>query len=510
MREEETNPWEEVPSADPTPEGETTSAGYAINVDRSEGQNDAFLWATASGDRRPEPMRVCINTQTPLVQFAPGVNGGHAMWELEPDLAKLVEGEDYRFSPGGVTRMVYPLAKRLLAEGVWQEVHWVALNPQAPETVRVADGITLHNVAVSPDRLGGYGKAKEAIWRRVHGVPSPGYPKELFWTDDFTGYTYYNRTTAELIRELDRCVDFDVFYIHDFQQLPVGQMLGTVKPKLFRWHIPFDARAIPASWRVPISTYLSAYDLVVVSADRYRAALKRYGHHGPVALLYPYVDPSDYGRPNETETQVTCQRFGIPADADVVLVVARMDPAKGQDRAIAAVAQLSRPFPRLRLVLAGNGSFSNSRVGLRLSKSDSWRRHLEEVAESRGISERVVFTGHVSQRELECLYQRAAFTVLPSVREGFGLVVVESWLYGKPAVVSRRAGISELIDDGQNGLLFDPDDPWGLERAMARLLRDSGPLRERLCRHGQRTARRCSIEAAVRGEARLFRRIQGG
>jgi len=510
MRESKTSPSPEAPLPDSPADSDTGLVNKTTLVDHADGEGDVLPLANSVGDGRPEAMRVCINTQTPLLQFAAAAKDGRAMWELEPDFSKLEEGVDYRFSPGGVTRMVYPLAKRLLAEGVWEEVHWVALNPQAPETVHLTDGITLHNISVDPGRLDGYGKAKETIWTRVHGVPSPTQPTDLFWTDDFTEYTYYNRTTAELIRELDRRVDFDAFYIHDFQQLPVGQMLGTVKPKLFRWHIPFDVRAIPASWRAPISSYLSAYDVVVVSADRYRSALKRYGHRGPVALLYPYVDPSEYGRPSATDVQATCERFQIAADADVVLVVARMDPAKAQDRVIAAVAKLVHSFPRLRLVLAGNGSFSNSRVGLRLSKSESWRRHLEEVAEEHGVSDRVVFTGHVTQRELECLYERCAFTVLPSVREGFGLVVVESWLFGKPAVVSRRAGIADLIDDGQNGLLFDPDDPVGLEHAMTRLLHDPGPLRERLSRHGRRTARRCSIEAAVRSEARLFRRVQEG
>lgn len=454
-----------------------------------------------------DPLSVLINTQTPLLQFSDGPKGSRPLWSVEPDFANLEEGVDYRISPGGVTRMVYPLAKRLVAERTWSEVHWVSFNPHAPETVQLQPGITLHNVAIDRDRMGGYGKAKEAIWSTVHGLSEPKISRNLFWTDDYGEYTYYNRTTAELIRELDTTSDFDVFYIHDFQELPIGHMLGTLKPKVFRWHIPFDPRTIPAQWRSLLSTYLNAYDVVVVSSDRYRSALKQFGHQGRVERMYPYVDPEEYGRPGPAETTATAEKFGVEPEDTVVLVVARMDPQKGQDRVIASVSRLKTQFPHLRLVLVGNGSFTSARGGLGLSKSETWRQTLEEAAREQRVSERVVFTGHVSQHELDCLYERCAFTVLPSVNEGFGLVVVESWLHRRPTLVTDRAGVAELIEDGSNGLLFDPGDPAAFDGRMARLLRDSNGLRDRLAENGLTTSRQCTLDTAVRDESRLLGQV---
>ena len=463
-------------------------------------------WAERETSGR-EPLRVCINTQTPLLQFLPTPDGSTALWQLGVELPRLQEGVDYQFSPGGVTRMVYPLVQRLLAERVWEEVHWVSLNPGAPEEVALAPGITLHHIDLDDDRLAGYGTTKEAIWSTVHGGTSLRSVRDLFWTDGYGEYALYNRRTAELIRQLDAAIDFDAFYVHDFQQLPVGQMLGTLKPKLFRWHIPFDLRRIPARWRSLVLTYFGAYDLVIVSSERYRSGLMRLGYRGRVECRPPFVDPSEYARPAPSEVAEVGRRFGLEPHDVVALVVARMDPSKAQDRAIEAIARLTPRFPALRLVLVGNGSFSGLRTGLGRSRSESWRQSLEEQARQRGISDRVVFTGRVSQHELECLYQRCAFTVLPSLREGFGLVVVESWLYGKPAIISRRAGVAELVQDGENGLLFDPNQPLGLERAMARLLEDRGSLAERLAEGGARTAQRCSLEASVRDEARLLTHV---
>ncbi len=450
-----------------------------------------------------DPLRILINTQTPLIQFRAPDAPGETEWEPDVDLGELEVDVDYRFSPGGVTRMVYPLVRRLVTERSCEGADWVSLNPNAPSTVRLGE-LTLHNVALDKERLGAYGKVKETIWSTIHGIDSPANAPDLFWTEEYGEYAFYNRTTAELIRTLDRSADFDVFYIHDFQQLAVGHMLDTLKPKVFRWHIPFEVASIPEEWRAAFATYLNSYDVAVVSTARWQTALQRFGHRGRVVRIYPYVDPKEYRKPTDSEVGAVAERFGVDPDARVALVVARMDPAKGQDRAIRAVARLADKYPDLRLVLAGNGSFSSAAGGLGLSKSERWRSHLESTARELGVADRVVCTGHVSQEELDALYERSAFTVLPSTNEGFGLVVVESWLHGKPALVTNRAGVAELVTDGENGLLFDPDDPEALTGLMDRLLHDRGAISEQIGAAGRTTAPLCSIDAAARAERELL------
>jgi glycosyltransferase involved in cell wall biosynthesis len=455
------------------------------------------------------PLSLCINTQTPLVQFLDSPEA--AVREPVPagsvSLEGLREGVDYRFSPGGVTRMVYPLVRRLLEKKVLKEAHWVAFNPRGPRTVQLG-GMTLHNVSIEAERMEGYGRVKEAIWGRIHEIDAAEPHDDLFWSEAFSEYVYYNRISAERIQQLDDEYDFDVFYVHDFQQMAVGHMLGTLKPKIFRWHIPFDASVIPEQWRSSLQTYLNSYDVLVVSARKYAASLTAFEPKGKILRLYPYVDPDDYSRPPPARVAEVAQRFGIGPKDEVVLVVGRMDPVKGQDRAIAAVAQLRKQFPSLKLVLVGNGSFSGSKSGLGLSKSATWRAHLEELVKASGLEDRVVFTGHLVEQDLDSLYTRCRFTILPSVREGFGLVAVESWLYGKPTIVTVRSGIAELIRDGTNGLLFDPEDPRALSEQMKLLLGPhSGELRARLARNGRSTSKRCFLDAAEKAEGRLLAQV---
>jgi glycosyltransferase involved in cell wall biosynthesis len=454
-----------------------------------------------------EKLRICINTQTPLVQFSARAaallrsRSGHDA----PSLGELVEGEDYRYSPGGVTRMVLPLVRRLQEQGVLGEVHWISLNPAGPPTVRLP-GIVLHHVSLPDPRMRSYGQTKEVIWGTVHGTSESTEASELFWSDEFTEYGYYNRRTAELIRKLDQEHDFDLFYIHDFQQLPIGRMLDSLKPKVLRWHIPFDGAVIPDTWRPRILAYLESYDAVVVSTKGYQESLRRFGYRGRSVRMYPYVDPADYGHPSARAAQMVAQRYGLAESDPFALVVARMDPMKGQDRAVRVLAKLRARRPDLRLVLVGNGSFSGSAQGLALTKSGRWRAALEALSRELGVADRVIFTGHATQAELDALYERSQFTILPSVQEGFGLVVIESWLHRRATIVTDQAGVAELVQPGENALLYGPDDLGALRRHMARLTDDPAG-REKMGRAGRRAARSCTIAQAARAETRLIREV---
>jgi glycosyltransferase involved in cell wall biosynthesis len=399
--------------------------------------------------------------------------------------------------------MVFPLLRLMKSRGVIGSAHWVSLNSKGPERV-VIDGITLYHVFLGAEKMKGYGYTKEVIWNALHGIlQNPASISQILWQDEFSDYSYYNRLSSELIMKLDRAYDFDLFYIHDFQQLPVGHMLHTLKPKIFRWHIPFDESMIPREWRGFLSTYLNSYDEIIVSSKKYLRSLNSFGYTGRASYVYPYVDPSSYVSPSKEEVEQYCQRFGIKKHHKVVLVVARLDPMKGQDKVIEAIAKVSKNVPEVKLVLVGNGSFSSSKNGVGLSKADKWFYQLKTLAKKLELEERVVFTGHLSQSELNAAYVRSDVTVLPSVREGFGLVVIESWLFHKPTILTKRAGISELVEDGRNGLLFDPEDTNSLAENISLLLLE--PERARILgENGFLSSKQCTIEQGLKAESEVI------
>ena len=124
---------------------------------------------------------------------------------------------------------------------------------------------------------------------------------------------------------------------------------------------------------------------------------------------------------------------------------------------------------------------------------------MEEVLKaslSSGGVARVTFRGHVTLDSLVGEFQRARAIVLPSYAEGFSLTPLHAMAAGCPTVYTRRGSGPEVIEDGRDGLLVDPDDPPGIAAAIVRLLRDDA-LAARLGAAGRETVRRRFSSAAL-------------
>ncbi len=411
-------------------------------------------------------LKICVNSQTPLVRFKLDSNDLYDKYGefFKPaPLSMFTEGEDYEYTPGGVSRIVYPFLKNAIAEGIIEDPHWVVLNPMAPGSI-TADGITLHHVMMNPYMLSGFARFKESLWRAVHNLE----PKQM-QMDYFSYFALYNWLCAWEMLELNRQIDFDLFYIHDFQQLLVGSMLGT-SPKIFRWHIPLNTTLFSDDLRKFVLRHMQNYDAVIVSCKNYLESLLNAGYQGRAYQIYPYTDQSVFTTPSESEVQRFCDEFEI-GDENIISVVARIVPMKGQDVVIKALPTILRRFPKTKLLLIGNGSFTSAKKGgLGYHKGAIWQGKLEELVKELGLEERVIFTGYLPDKELRAAYARSDVVVLPSVQEGFGLVVIEAWLYKKPTVVSSGAGVSELILEGENGYTFDPKNPEELAEKVIDVL----------------------------------------
>jgi glycosyltransferase involved in cell wall biosynthesis len=146
-----------------------------------------------------------------------------------------------------------------------------------------------------------------------------------------------------------------------------------------------------------------------------------------------------------------------------VLYAGRLSPEKGIEELVAAANGLS-------LVVAGDGPLRAQVPGA---------------------------LGFVPHDELQRLYSRAAVVVCPSRREGFGVTCLEAMAHGRPVVASAVGGLTDLVVDGETGLLVPPRDPVALRAALTRLLRDAS-LRRRMGAAGRlRAQERFSWEAVT-------------
>ncbi|MCA1819688.1 MAG: hypothetical protein LC620_06540, partial [Halobacteriales archaeon] len=271
-------------------------------------------------------LRVAISTQTPLLKPVPEVAAARGSGQSLEGL--------YRLTPGGVCRMVLPTVRQWHASGFLSQAHWFALQPDVP-TIRGYDGmpLALHHLSLPPEQLAAYARTKERLWADIHGLAAPAWRAA-----DFRFYARYNWFTADAI--LEHGAGLDVAYIHDFQLLQVGGLLGLAAPAVLRWHVPFVPRLIPERTRRFLVDAMEAFDTVIVSTRRELEGLVDSGFHGRARQAYPHIDAADWPRTGERERAELEGLWGLRRDDPLILVVARMDPMKRQDLAIQALALL--------------------------------------------------------------------------------------------------------------------------------------------------------------------------
>lgn len=424
---------------------------------------------------------LCINTQTPPLSPRAGTAPSEGRtWKL---------GRDYAPQLGGVVPMMRGLLKAGIGRWIRRPARWIALGgPAFPPEVPTDEGYVFESVTITEAERRRYSRFKEAIWRSFHG-PRGFAPSSR----DYTGFLAYTYRTAE--RLLSEAKDHDLFYVNDFQQILTGGLIGPNAPALLHWHIPLDFRGYPE----PVSRFflksMEGFDGMVVSTRAGLESLIQVGYHGRAFQVYPYIDPSERPRPTTSEVSRFADEHHL-GDGPVLLSVGRMDPMKRQDILLEALPRIRRRHPGAKCVFVGGSSFTTAAGGLGSTKGTTWRRHLEERARSLGVSPQVVFTGTASSRELAAAYAAADVFVHPAPWEGFGLVGVEAWTYGLPIVVSRGAGIAELVNDGMNGYTTPPGQSAAIADRVVDLL-DHPDAAERMGSVGAETARRCHVERAA-------------
>jgi phosphatidyl-myo-inositol dimannoside synthase len=160
----------------------------------------------------------------------------------------------------------------------------------------------------------------------------------------------------------------------------------------------------------------------------------------------------------------------------VILTVGRWAASeryKGADELIGVIARIQATIPDLHLVAVGAG--------------DDLPR-LKRLVADLGLVDRVHFLENLSRAEIAGCYAHADIFALPSTGEGFGLVFLEAMAFAKPVVGVAAGGLTDVIEDGVNGLLVAPRDSEALAHALVRLLQDDAS-RARLGRRGAEIVR---------------------
>jgi glycosyltransferase involved in cell wall biosynthesis len=283
------------------------------------------------------------------------------------------------------------------------------------------------------------------------------------------GIRYVRRGTKisvylEGVRALRRGLLGDPDVVVDVQNgLPFFTRLATRKPVVVlvhhvhreQWPVVYPGLVGRVGWWIErrLAPWLYRRCQYVAVSRATRSELRGLGVRGPrVAVVHNGTDP------------LVSVREG-KSSSPVLAAVGRLVPHKQVEHAVDAVAALREEFPDLRLRVVGSGW---------------WSAELAAHVTARGVEDLVVLEGQVDEVRKHEVYEDAWLLVLPSLKEGWGLVVGEAGMHETPTVAYRSAGgTTESVVDGVSGVLVD--DPEELTAVVRRLLQDRAE-RERLGR----------------------------
>jgi glycosyltransferase involved in cell wall biosynthesis/O-antigen/teichoic acid export membrane protein len=216
-----------------------------------------------------------------------------------------------------------------------------------------------------------------------------------------------------------------VFWVHAI----TGVINGSIRRRIMRW--------------------LSKNDPIIFVSRAVRDVQLPSGHVGLAEVIHDGVEDRA-GRADGNEVR---ESLGLPQDAAVIAYVAEFVECKDHPVAISAMRELARRGVNAHLLLVGIGEL------------------MESVRNSTvSIRELVHFLG--VRNDVQRLLEAVDIYIHPGRQEGFGLAVVEAMLARKPVVAARDGAMSEIIESGKTGVLFEPGNARELADQIARLMND--------------------------------------
>jgi len=304
------------------------------------------------------------------------------------------------------------------------------------------------------------------------------------------GRATFNFTVAGALGRLLRHRHFDLI-IDDLNKVPfysprlVKQPVMALLMHLFRKGIftevslPFAAyvygmeRLIPFAYRhtnFAVLSPSSKQDLVDLGLDSFR-----------IEVIPPGIDQRRF-RPDRSKK-----------GQNLILHTGRLKRYKCVDQLLVAAARLKQRRTDFLVKIAGDGDD---------------RKRLERLAAELKITDCVQFLGYIPEARKVVLYQEAAVLVETSIKEGWGMIVIEANGCGTPVIAADSPGLRDSVQDGRTGLLYRWGDCEDLAAKIERLLNDAGE-RERMGSAGLQWAQRFSWDGAAARMAELIERSAG-
>lgn len=233
------------------------------------------------------------------------------------------------------------------------------------------------------------------------------------------------------------------------------------------------------------------YTIAVSDANR-EMLLKHYPQvKNKISTVHNGIDLEEFRQPlihfaNQHKLLIRKKMFGAEPRDFVIISIAELEESKGLKYLVEAFAKVAEKKENTKLAIVGEGPE---------------RKNLEKLIKNLKIDNKVVLTGILNEHAR--LLNSADLFVLPSVKESFGMTVVEAMDAGIPIIGSNVGGIPEIIENGKTGLLVEPRDSHSLADKIQELM-ENPPLCQKLTYVASHDVKKFNVMEMVKKTEKIY------
>ncbi len=260
-------------------------------------------------------------------------------------------------------------------------------------------------------------------------------------------------------------------------------------------HDPFPLQGIKKNFKK--NALAKTTHTITVSEANYRQMLKWYPElKNRMSIIHNGIDLEAFEKElmhftTQEKHKIRTQLFEAKSDDTVLLTIAALHPRKGLKYLLKAMRKIIEQKNSTKLVIIGEGPE---------------KPELEKLINKLKIQDRVKLLGH--QENIPKMLKSSDLFVLPSIKEAFGLVLLEAMAAQVPIVATNVGGIPEIVEDRKNGFLVEPRDEDALTQTILMLIKNK-PLREKLAFLGHHKVKQFDLKGMVEKTKKVYHEILG-
>lgn len=256
---------------------------------------------------------------------------------------------------------------------------------------------------------------------------------------------------------------FDTVILSHVNLLPVGYLVKIFSPKTRLVLIAHGIEAWQSFSRMKKKMLFKCDTILSVSKYTKDVLVAKNGFPTEnIRVLNNCLDPY-LGEPvvKEKDPELL-KKYHLKKEDTVLMTLTRLatrERYKGYDVVIQSLQDLRKTNPGLKYLIVGK-------------YDQKEKSRLDKMIKAAGLQEHVIFAGFVADEELAAHFNLADIYIMPSEKEGFGIVFIEAMYYNKPVIAGNKDGSTDALLDGKLGLLVNPESMEEVSAAIMRMIRN--------------------------------------